>query len=279
METSRAGEQTRQAIIRLCHAGLDAATLQRETIQRLRAIIPIDVSFFATADPATLLFTGVMVDDLLAGALAPFLVNEFLQEDVNKFTHLARGSSPVGWLSDATQQDLAQSPRYREILAELGLGDELRAALVVGGACWGFLCLHRERSSPHFTPVEAAFLARLAPHLAEGLRTALLLGKASVPELPAPPGLLLLSDDLALVATTPAAERWLAEVAAHDWPPQYALPPAVYAVAGPAYSPWSAPARRCPNSCRGRGCGPPAGSGWCCMRRGSPVPPFPRRSR
>ena len=44
--------------------------------------------------------------------------------------------------------------------------------------------------------------------------------------------MLLLSDDLALVAATPAAERWLAEVAAHDWPPQYALPPAVYAVAG-----------------------------------------------
>ena len=52
----------------------------------------------------------------------------------------------------------------------MDLGDELRAALVVGSKCWGFMCLHRERSSPNFTPAEAAFLAKLAPHLAEGLR-------------------------------------------------------------------------------------------------------------
>ena len=35
-------------------------------------------------------------------------------------------------------------PRYRDIFRPLGLGDELRAVLRVGGACWGYLCLHRE---------------------------------------------------------------------------------------------------------------------------------------
>src|SRR5215472_948789 len=46
------------------------------------------------------------------------------------------------------------------------------------GACWGFLCLHRERSSQQFTPAEVAFISRLTPHIAQGLRKALLLGRS-----------------------------------------------------------------------------------------------------
>jgi DNA-binding CsgD family transcriptional regulator len=105
---------------------------------------------------------------------------------------------------------------------------------MVGSKCWGFMCLHRERSSPNFTPAEAAFLAKLAPHLAEGLRTSLLIGEAQATYLPpeAGPGLVLLADDLSLVATTPAAEGWLAEVAQSDWPSALELPGALYTVAG-----------------------------------------------
>src|SRR5215212_11061886 len=132
----------------------------------------------------------------------------------------------------ATGGELVRSLRYREILAPMDLGDELRAALVVGSKCWGFMCLHRERNSPNFTPAEAAFLAKLAPHLAEGLRTALLVGDARVASLPSDgPGLVLLTDDLSLAAITPAAEGWLTEVAEADWPSTLELPGAVYAVA------------------------------------------------
>jgi DNA-binding CsgD family transcriptional regulator len=94
------------------------------------------------------------------------------------------------------------------------------------------MCLHRERSGPDFTPAEAAFLAKLTPHLAEGLRAALLLGDSrSASPQPDGPGLILLADDLSLVAITPAAEGWLAEVAESNWPSSLELPDAVYAVA------------------------------------------------
>jgi hypothetical protein len=94
------------------------------------------------------------------------------------------------------------------------------------------MCLHRERSSPNFTPAEAAFLAKLTPHLAEGLRTALLIGDSRVASAPPEgPGLLLLGEDLSLAAVTPAAEGWLAEVAKSDWPSSSELPGAVYTVA------------------------------------------------
>jgi DNA-binding CsgD family transcriptional regulator len=232
MDGSRSAERVRQEIIRLCHAGLDSRTLRVESVRHLRKIIPIDASFFATADPASLLFTGAVVDDVLARATTQFAENEFIQEDVVKFVRLARGRSPVGTLGAATRGQLACSTRYQEILAPMDLGDELRAALMVDSKCWGFMCLHRERSSPNFTPADAAFLAKLTPHLAEGLRTALLIGDGPVTSLPPDgPGLLLLGDDLSLAATTPAAEGWLAEVAKSDWPSSSELPEAVYAVA------------------------------------------------
>jgi DNA-binding CsgD family transcriptional regulator len=89
-----------------------------------------------------------------------------------------------------------------------------------------------ESNPTNFTPAEAAFLAKLTPHLAEGLRTALLIGDARVTSPPPEgPGLLLLGDDLSLAAITPAAEEWLAEVAESDWPSARELPGAVYTVA------------------------------------------------
>jgi DNA-binding CsgD family transcriptional regulator len=232
MDESGSAERTRQEIVRLSHAGLDSRTFRLETVRCLRKAISVDVSFFATADPATLLFTSAVVDDVLAQATTQFVENEFLKDDSVKFARLARGSSPVDSLSVATKGELDLSPRYQEILAPMDLGDELRAALMVGSKCWGFMCLHRERSSPNFTPAEAAFLAKLTPHLAEGLRTALLIGDGRGTSLPPDgPGLVLLGDDLSLAAITPAAEGWLAEVATSDWPGSLELPGAVYAVA------------------------------------------------
>jgi DNA-binding CsgD family transcriptional regulator len=232
MSESGSAERVRQEIVRLSHAGLDSRTFRVEVVRRLRKAIPVDVSFFATSDPATLLFTSAVVDDVLARATSRFVENEFLQEDAVKFARLARGRSPVDSLGLSTRGKLDLSLRYREILAPMDLGDELRAALVVGSKCWGFMCLHRERSSPTFTPAEAAFLAKLTPHLAEGLRTALLIGDRRVISLqPEGPGLVLLGDDLSLAAITPAAEGWLAEVAKSDWSSSSELPEAVYAVA------------------------------------------------
>ena len=232
MNGSRSAERVRQEIVRLCHAGLDSRTFRVESVRRLQKAIPVDASFFATADPATLLFTGAVLDDVLASATAQFLENEFMQEDAVKFARLVKGRSPVDSLGAATRRELDLSPRYQEILAPMDLGDELRAALVVGSKCWGFMCLHRERSNPNFTPAEAAFLAKLTPHLAEGLRTALLIGEAQGTSSPPDgPGLLLLGDDLSLAAATPVAEGWLAEVAKSDWPSSSELPGAVYAVA------------------------------------------------
>src|SRR6266542_871860 len=94
----------------------------------------------------------------------------------------------------------------------LGLGDELRAALRAGGACWGLMCLHREAGRPSYTPEEMAYLGGLAPHLAEGLRAGLLATNANAPALADAPGLVLLAPDLSVESATDAGQRWLEEI-------------------------------------------------------------------
>jgi DNA-binding CsgD family transcriptional regulator len=222
--------QVERDVVRHCHAGLDVGRLQHQVLRCLRRGVPVDAAFFATADPETLLFTGAHSEDPLGAAMPLFLDNEFGGVDVNRFATLACAPSHVGSLDAATRGDRPASARYREILRRLGLGDELRAALVARSECWGYLCLHREDGTLGFTGAETDLVARLAPHVAHGLRQAVLLhGVPQVGEIPRP-GVVLLDDRLELVASTPEAEHLLSLVEggrATGRP----LPVALYAVA------------------------------------------------
>jgi DNA-binding CsgD family transcriptional regulator len=228
MERDRVARRAHDAIVRLAYAGLDARTLRVEATRAMRRLVPLDALFFATVDPETLLFTGSVVEEIPEHATAAFLTNELLTEDVNKFMHLAHADQPVQSLFAATEGRPDDSPRYREILVPLGFGDELRAALRVDATTWGVLCVHRELGSPEFTPSEAAFVRQIAPHLAVGLRSALLLEASAVCESDGP-GLVMLADDLSVASTTATADRWLAELG--DWPRRSEPPQALRAVA------------------------------------------------
>jgi DNA-binding CsgD family transcriptional regulator len=131
----------------------------------------------------------------------------------------------------ATAGDIENSPRYTELLAPLHLGDELRAAIMSRSTCWGFMCLHRESSGRPFSQAECNYLNSILPHLAEGLRRALLLEQLPTAADTAGPGLLILAEDGSLISRTATAERWLAELAEVDWPGGLELPGPVYAVA------------------------------------------------
>jgi DNA-binding CsgD family transcriptional regulator/GAF domain-containing protein len=215
---------------RRCHAGLSTSELATEVLRRLRTVMTIDAAFLSSVDPTTLLFTSATQEEPLAGAARLFLDNEFGQEDVNKFTVLAAATEPVRSLDDATQRRRGNSARYRDIMAPLGLGDELRAALRVDSTTWGVLCLHREDGPAGFSAGDAKVLARVAPHIAQGLRRATLLEAASGDTELGQPGVVVLKEDLSIEAVTPAAERLISEITA-GWPHADQLPPPIYAVA------------------------------------------------
>jgi DNA-binding CsgD family transcriptional regulator len=218
-----------QDLVRLCHSGLTGEELRRAVLAALRRLMPVDAAFYATADPETLLFTGAWAEEALQPAAPLFLANEFGAADVNKFADLASTTRHVNSLDAATRADRGNSLRYREIMQPLGLGDELRAALVADGMCWGYLCLHRAKGPLGFTAEEAAVLARVAPHIAQAVRKSVLLhGPDPGEELR--PGIVLLAEDLSVVATTPEAEYLLSLVEAPAGG-RLPLPMAVYAVA------------------------------------------------
>lgn len=192
--------------------------------------MPVDAAFIATADPETLLFTGMYVEEPLNAAASLFLDNEFSGRDVNRFAELATSTQHVRSLDAATRADRAGSGRYRDIMRPLGLGDELRAALIVDAECWGYLCLHRTDHPIGFTAAEAATLARVGPHIAQAMRWATMLPVVDAAGELGPPGVVLLADDLTVVASTPAADELLSRVAS-DHITTLPLPAAAYAAA------------------------------------------------
>jgi DNA-binding CsgD family transcriptional regulator len=228
-------ENLTAAIVETCRSGLPPDVLRDRVLARLRRAVPFDAAFWTTVDPVTLLFTQPHQEAIPPETIPYFIENEFLGTDVNKWTTLARQRLGVRTLAQATGGDLDESPRYRDVFQPLGLGDELRAVLRVGGACWGEMCLHREAGAP-FSSQEVSYVRRVAPHLAEGIRAGILAASTELADVADAPGLVLVAPDGSLLSTTEAGERWLEELG-HPGSERSAPPVEVQVIAAGVRSP------------------------------------------
>jgi DNA-binding CsgD family transcriptional regulator len=197
-----------QSIIELCRLGLDPDALRERVLSGVRRAIPFDGLWWATVDPATLLFTRTYQEEIPERTKPYFLENEFVTDDVNKWVDVACDPDGVRTLWQATGSRCRTSARYAEIFQPLGFGDELRAVFRVQGSCWGFLCLHRQGPRP-FSTDEALFIKSIAPHVALGIRAGLVIATLDAADIDRAPGVVLLSADLAVTGWTAAAEPWL----------------------------------------------------------------------
>jgi DNA-binding CsgD family transcriptional regulator len=200
------------AIGESCRSGLSPEALRDQVLARLRRAVPFDAAFWSTVDPTTLLQTRPHQDGIPPETIPYFIQNEFFDADVNKWNGLAADRLGVRTLGQATRGRMEASPRYRDIFQPLGFGDELRAVFCVGGACWGYMCLHREAGTP-FSREEVAYVARLAPRVAAGIRAGILIASTEFASVGDSPGLVLVASDGSLLSATEAGERWLEELA------------------------------------------------------------------
>jgi hypothetical protein len=138
--------RARDRIVRLAEAGLDWVTFSTEATEELRRAVLFDSSCWHMVDPGTVLFTGSLNQNVsCSGAwLAEY---EYVVEDVNKWSFLARSGRRAGATSLATHGDLSRSARHRS-QETYGFGDELRGSFVVDGAYWGAAALLRHNDQP-----------------------------------------------------------------------------------------------------------------------------------
>ena len=225
--------RAKSEIVSLCHSGLGVAALFTETCGRLGTAVPYDRMCWHTVDPATLLFTSAVQENLGAEPRLPHY--EYEVPDVNKWAYLARRPWPVGVLDHATHGHPEQSARYRDLLRPRGISDELRASFVADGRCWGYLGLYRDRGRPGFSEDEAAFVADIDAHVAAGVRRALLIDAVtgSSPDLDGP-GVILLDTRGEPTDMNPAAECLISQLLDERGSRRQPIPHTVLAVAAQA---------------------------------------------
>jgi DNA-binding CsgD family transcriptional regulator len=206
-------ERTFDEVKRLCCAGLDEATLLHEMAERLRRMVPFEGYCAHTMDPLSGLITSAVPKGMGGEKEARFFLEHlYFAEDVNEYNSMARSRRPVALLSETTGGRLECSLRYRELLAPLGFGDELRCILTADRELWGAIGVARERGRPGFEAREVTFLRRVAPHLGAGLKAAVLRSEAPPEGGDGVPGVLVLDTRGRVSHYTAAAERWLREL-------------------------------------------------------------------
>lgn len=197
----------------------------------LAASIPhFQTPCFFTVDPSSWLTTSHFQEGF--GEIpAEWLAREFEAPDFNSMTEVLRSPAGVGTLHDATAGQPQRAAKYHEEMQPFGCEQELVFAVrSARGEAWGVISLYREGGRPLFTEREKAFAAEAWRVLGDGVRFALLLGQGTEPDLPDPPGVLVLDENLHVASATPAATAWLGGLGGTV----DRLPAVVLAVAGAA---------------------------------------------
>lgn len=179
--------------------------------------VPATVWCGVVVDPATLLDTAGEHRQGFPAEVMPrlFEIEHAEQDDVDSLRSLARRSAKASALSASTGGQPEASKYYREILAPLGLADELRIVLSDGGRTWGLIVMCRDKA---FTDSEVALAAAAAAPGTAALRKSLLTGGTDAGGVPDAPGVAVIDADHAICSLSPTASYWFGELAENHEP-------------------------------------------------------------
>lgn len=211
----------------------DAATTA-ELVDGLRepftSVLGLSGSIIGSTDPATaVMSTATLVDNLPVTMAEPWMHNEILDDDFNKFGDLHRAAAGATTLGRATQGNPRLSPRFR-LKEDMGFGPELRVTFSSDELCWGVASFVREKGEPDFDDEAVAWVDDLRATVSAGLRRCL---ATEVPiRAERDPGVVTLGTDGHVRAMTAAAgdlldDLWMCPVEG----PEFALSGEAYMVA------------------------------------------------
>ncbi|MPV51159.1 hypothetical protein GCG21_14330 [Pseudactinotalea sp. HY160] len=198
-------------VARVCARAQDPLDLLEWVAARIRSDVPYAAAGWILVDPDTMLMDGVYGEGVDRHTHLELIEAEMSEtEDVNRFVEMVDRGVPAASLSRTTGGDLNASRRWRRVYRPRGYGDELRAVFACGSDAWGHACLVRRRDEPDFTAAEVGLLARVAPHVADGIRTGLAVGAVEAPA-DGTPELIVLRDDGSVESMTPMVSTWFGD--------------------------------------------------------------------
>ncbi|CAN5166080.1 LuxR C-terminal-related transcriptional regulator [soil metagenome] len=218
----------------LAGSTLDVDSLRLEAMAYLRRGIGFDMWCCPLVDPDSLIpYRPVVSEALPFGSRLPhLLVQDQSADEIISRAKLARSRDNVWALSAATGGDLARSRRWRECAQPVGMGDELRGAIVDEHGCWGSFEALRATDEPAFDAEDANLMSEAARILAPRLREASVSATDDGGIDEGRTGVLLIDEDLEPQGFTEAARDWFAILKAAEQAEPTPLPTHVYAVVG-----------------------------------------------
>jgi DNA-binding CsgD family transcriptional regulator len=234
MVRERMRSRCRGQLQRLAESALDVDSLRLEVMAQLRQAVGFDLWCCPLIDPDSLIpHRTVVSDDLPFGTRLPrMLFQDQAADEIISRAKLVRGPDPVCVLSAATGGDLARSSRWRECGQPVGMGDELRAAVVDEHGCWASFELMRGSDDPRFQAEDANLMRDATRILARRLRQANASATDQGGVEPGQTGVLLVDEHLQPRGFTQAAREWFALLKAREQTESTPLPTHVYAVVG-----------------------------------------------
>jgi len=145
----------------------DSVQYRQKMIEELRKFISFDAFCFTMTDTQILFSIGAVTDQSIENIHQQIMSLEYGSEDVNNYVYLVESGQYIGRLSDVS----SQSVRYKRVLEPNGFSDEIRAALMFQGQCYGFLTLFKmvENRQPHFQNAEVDQVKILMPIMGKAL--------------------------------------------------------------------------------------------------------------
>ena len=232
-----AKERAHERIRAASRGGRDVAGFLAEARDALASAVPnenhLDGPYWYTLDPQSRLITSDYGGEGCELDTSDVMRWEYLDDDVNKYAEVLDHPAGVQTLHEVTRGKPERSRIYREYMVAEDIGQEMLVALGTGaGEFWGTVRLNRLCGQVEFGADEVAFMAAVAPDLAEGIRRGLLFGEASDPDGPDAPGLIVLDAAGEIVSLSAGAGRWIERLS--DGSARGALPAPVVSAAAAA---------------------------------------------
>jgi DNA-binding CsgD family transcriptional regulator len=208
-------DSVRRDVYDLCASDLGPVDFISSVGLALSRAVPRDSWALHAVDPATFLpvsgsFSWLSGSRRLnVDELAEMAAEEFLAPGINAFTDLARAPQTVSaWHLAA---EAPRSPSHRFMLYQrVGITDELRAAFVSNGACWGVSTLCRQGGRP-FSVAEVNFVASISSRIGAALRRSVW-QKVPVKAPTFSPAIVVLDEQDGIAEMSAGAHLWLEEL-------------------------------------------------------------------